>query len=136
MPDVSILRLAWDIAAAEAMRARYELIEPEHLFIGLCSLEKVLLSDDAAKSLRAECETLLALFAQFGIDPTIRRELRQRVGLGNYAVEARRTISRSPASRALFSRAEELAADAVTVTTLHLLTALLEDAGGRSALPP
>jgi len=141
MPDASIgLDLAWNFAATEAETARHELIEPEHLFIGLCSLEKVLLPevqrqlrlpDDAAQLLRAECETLLALFARFGIDPTIRRELRQRVGLGNCAVENRRTISRSPASRALFRRAEELAADAASLATLHLLAALLEETGGR-----
>ena len=43
MPDLSIgLDIAWQIAAIEASGARWEFIEPEHLFIGLCSLEKVL----------------------------------------------------------------------------------------------
>lgn len=141
MPDASIgLVLTRDIAEFEAGIAQHELIEPGHLFIGLCSLEKVLLPevqrqlrlpDEAAQALRAECETLLALFARFGIDPTIRRELRQRVGLGNCAVENRRTISRAPASRALFKRAEALAANAAIVATLHLLVALLEETSGR-----
>ena len=43
MPDASIgLDFAWSFAATEAETARHECIEPEHLFIGLCNLEKVL----------------------------------------------------------------------------------------------
>ena len=43
MPDASIgLILTRDIAEFEARTARHECIEPEHLFIGLCSLEKML----------------------------------------------------------------------------------------------
>lgn len=139
MPEASIgLRLPWDIAASEAADARYEHIEPEHLFIGLCSLEKcrrpevqrhLRLPDTAARALRAECETLLALLARCGIDPTIRREIRQRLGQGHCADNNRQSVSRSPASRALFTRAGELAEEAATVTTLHLLTAMLEEAG-------
>ena len=47
MPDASIgLALAWHILAAdEAGTARHEFIEPEHLFIGLCGLEKVLVPE-------------------------------------------------------------------------------------------
>ena len=42
MSDISIgAGLAWQIAAGETRAARRELIDPEHLFIGLCSLEKV-----------------------------------------------------------------------------------------------
>src|SRR5947209_60467 len=37
MPKLSPgLQLAWHIAGAEAAMARYQCIEPEHLFIGLC----------------------------------------------------------------------------------------------------
>jgi hypothetical protein len=64
MSDISIgVDLAWRIAATEAALSRHELIEPEHLFIGLCSLEKMLLPEvrqqlqlpeDVARSLRAE----------------------------------------------------------------------------------
>ena len=71
MPDASIgLILTRDIAEFEAGTARHECIEPEHLFIGLCSLEKMLppevqrqlrLPNEVVKSLQAECETLLAL---------------------------------------------------------------------------
>ena len=132
MPDISIgLSLAWQIAASEAAHTQYELIEPGHLFIGLCSLEKVLLlrlPEDEAKSLQAEWSAVVALFAQFDVDPTaIRRELRERIGRGNFADESRRKISRSPASRAAFEHAEKLAAGAATMTARHLLAALLED---------
>jgi ATP-dependent Clp protease ATP-binding subunit ClpC len=140
MPDISIgLEFAWQIAAAEAAGGRHEFIAPAHLFVGLCSLEKALhpelqrqlrLPDDAAAALRAEWEALSQLLAQFGIEPTIRRELRERIGEGSFADESRRKVSRSPASKAAFARAAELAKDAPAVTTFHLLAALLESEDG------
>ena len=137
MPDFSIgLTLAWQIAAGEAAAARWEFIEPVHLFIGLCSLEKVLSPEvqkqigipaDAVAALEAEWTTLKGLFNQFHLEPTaLRRELRERAGQGKFE-HKEKTIHRSPASRAAFERAEKLAAGATTITTLHLLAALLED---------
>jgi ATP-dependent Clp protease ATP-binding subunit ClpA len=140
MSDISIgLDLAWQIAVAEAALSRHELIEPAHLCIGLCSLEKQLLPevrkqlqlpDNMAQSLWAEWDALAVLFAQFGIEPTIRRTLRERLGRGKCTDTNRRKRSRSPASHAAFARAEALAAGASPVTVLHLLAALLDDTSG------
>jgi len=139
MPDISSgLAFAWYIAAAEAVHARHECIAPAHLFIGLCSLEKALdpevqrqlgVTDDAAAALRTEWGALTGLFARFSIDPAVRRELRQRVGIATFNEQPRQPSS-SPASRAVFTRAVELAAGMSPVTTLHLLAALLDNTDG------
>ncbi|MCG2709871.1 MAG: hypothetical protein L6246_06110 [Thermodesulfovibrionales bacterium] len=43
MKDLSIgANIAWQIAAHEAAAAKFQFIEKEHLFIGICSLEKIL----------------------------------------------------------------------------------------------
>ena len=44
MPTLSIgANIAWQIAAAEASAARFQFIEAEHIFIGICSIEKLLM---------------------------------------------------------------------------------------------
>jgi hypothetical protein len=88
------LQLTRQIAAGEAAEARYEFIEPEHLFIGLCSLGKTLQAVELGQlvapkevimALRPEWKVLVELFAKFHLNPTaLRRELRKRMGLGNY----------------------------------------------------
>jgi hypothetical protein len=43
MKDLSVgLNWAWRIAAIEAGAAKFQFIVTEHIFIGICSLEKVL----------------------------------------------------------------------------------------------
>ncbi len=137
MPDLSIgLEFVWQIAATEAAAARREFIEPAHLFIGLCSLEKALHSEqqkqtgipaDALAGLEAEWAALKSLFTQFHLDATaLRRELRERMGRGSFE-HRENVVHRSPNSRRVFEWAAELAAGSPTVTSLHLLAALLED---------
>jgi len=137
MPDSSIgLNLAWQIAAGEATAARWEFIEPVHLLIGLCSLEKVLhpevqrqtgIPADAVAALEAEWAGLKGLLNQFHLEPAaLRRELREHIGQGKFE-HKENVIHRSPASRAVFECAEKLAAGAATITPLRLLAALLED---------
>ncbi|HWP46106.1 MAG TPA: Clp protease N-terminal domain-containing protein [Candidatus Limnocylindrales bacterium] len=132
MPDISIgLYFTWQIAAAEALYGHHALIAPAHLFMGLCSLDKMFtqlqLPDPIAAELHREWTILAELFARFNIDPIpFRRELRTRIGKGSFSVQDRRTISRSPASKAVFARANELAANASAILTQHMLAALLE----------
>jgi ATP-dependent Clp protease ATP-binding subunit ClpC len=60
--------ISWQIAAHEAAAARFQFIEKEHLFIGICSLEKILklsyedsgLNQKERKALQDEYETLQA----------------------------------------------------------------------------
>jgi len=139
MSDLSLgVEFAWRIAAGEAAEARHEFIEPEHLFIGLCSLEKLLhpqlvgqldIPEAALSSLRAEWATVKELLEKFNFNPpTLRRELRGRLGKGNF-VRKENVVHRSPRSRETFARAEKLAqeAQASGVDVTHLLAALLQD---------
>ena len=125
--------LAWQIAAAEAGAAGHARIEPAHLAIGMLSLEKVrgALAESAGlsaadlESLRRERATLAELLAGLGSEPApLRRALREAVGRGPGAAHG--SISRSDATRAVFARAEALAAPG-PATTLHLLAELAEE---------
>jgi len=40
------VNLAWQLAAQEAAAARYGFIEPQHILMGICSLEKVSMQAD------------------------------------------------------------------------------------------
>jgi Clp amino terminal domain, pathogenicity island component len=137
MAELSVgLQLTRQIAAGEAAEARYELIEPEHLFIGLCSLEKILQAVELGQliapkevimALRPEWKVLVELFTKFHLNPTVlRRELRKRMGPGNYQGNDK-TIHRSPQSRQAFERTQQLAqeAPASMVDVTYLLAALL-----------
>ncbi len=146
MPDLSDgLRAAWQFAAAEAVELRHELLEPLHLFIGICSIEKLLSAEaekelqmppGVAASLRAEWSAFSPLLAKIGSSPaTLRRAARSAMGPGNYAGGDRSRISRSEASRTAFSRATELAekSAASAINLVHLLAALLADESGAVA---
>jgi ATP-dependent Clp protease ATP-binding subunit ClpA len=146
MPDLSDgVQAAWQIAAAEAVELRHELLEPLHFFIGICSIEKLLssrtpeklpLAPHVAAALRSEWDALAPLFAKIGSSPaTLRRAARRALGRGNYAGDETRGISRSEASRAAFWRAAELAekSGASAITLTYLLAALLDDVWGAAA---
>ena len=144
MPDFSIgLDYAWQTAASEAARTRHEFIEPEHLFVGVCKLGNLPsldnwndagISRDAAAALKIEAEAVAAIFQKTGHDRmALYRDVRKRFGEGKFTDKGRKKISRSPASRLIFDRAGKLVADVPTVTSLHLLLALLEMPGTRIA---
>jgi len=140
MPDLSrCVRYAWHAAATEAAQSRHELVEPLHLFIGLCTVEKLFLGDPQAQleipqetmaELRTEWATVTRAFQKVGADaPSLRRTSRAAIGQGGYAGEKRKTISRSPASKNIFSKAAELAQrrGASKVRVAHLFEALIEE---------
>lgn len=137
------LDYAWRTAANEAACTQHEFIEPEHLFVGVCKLgnlpsladwNKVEIPRDSAAALKAEAEAIAAVFQTAGHDRiALYRDVRKRFGEGRFTDKGRKKISRSPASRLIFERAGKLAADASVVTSLHLLIALLETPGTRTA---
>jgi hypothetical protein len=146
MPDLSDgVQAAWQIASAEAVELRHELLEPLHFFIGICSIEKLPSADsheklpmtpDVAAAIRSEWDALAPLFAKIGSSPAIlRRDARNAMGRGNCAGDPTMTISRSEASRAAFWRASELAdkSGAPAINLTHLLAALLDDVWGPAA---
>jgi ATP-dependent Clp protease ATP-binding subunit ClpC len=125
--------LAWRIAALEARRSQADRIGPDHLLIGLLSLEKLLepsagLAPDRREAVRAEHEAMAGLLRQVGWDAAwLRRLIRQQIPPG-HAAAADTTLHRDAACRAAFERAEALARmrGNVPCGMLHLLAALLE----------
>ena len=110
MTDLSrAANFAWQVAAQEAAAAKFEFIEPEHILIGICSLEKL----DESKIDPAEKVGFLAEKAAIelrlnGLDPTqVRRSLRMELGEGHYA-RTEHTVHRSPACKQVFERAAKL----------------------------
>ena len=141
MADISIgLDFTWQVAAVEAAYRRHEFIDPEHLFIGVCKvgnlaqledLNVLQLAASLRDALKAEADAVATLFGKFQLDHVaVYRELRKRKGQGDFEHNENAQIHRSPASRAAFARAAELAVDAPAVTALHLLATLLDDADG------
>jgi ATP-dependent Clp protease ATP-binding subunit ClpC len=128
--------LAWNAAAAEAAALNHSFLEREHLFIGLCSLDKLVRFHERRKdlepgelaSLRLESEVLLDVFHAQAIAPQdLRRRVRQRMEPGPSA-RADASIRRSRRTRNVFTQAEQLALPHHT-TSLHLLAALFDKPG-------
>jgi len=123
--------LAWQLAAQEAAAARSEFIEPEHILIGICSLEKILIQADelepsARQSLQVEQDAIEDILRDFELDVTdLRRSLRDELGESKYN-HTEKIIHRSPACKQVFKRAIALAESSETVTCIHLLAAVLE----------
>ena len=136
------MQFAWQMAAVEALASSHELIEPVHLLIGVCSVEKLFapeikerlqIPEDSVIEARTEWDELSALFGIAGAQPAdLRRKLRVALGQGKCADQNRKEISRSDTSRALFKRAAALSKDrGVSKTGLrYLLSAMLEDEAG------
>ena len=129
-------RMAWNIGAAEAARARHPFIEREHVAIGLCSLLKILeylnythVEALPADSLREEGEEIeRALVAQGITSVAFRRGVRSRLRPGN-AVHAEKTVHRSPECKRHFYRAREIAGPGAEVRARDVMAAILEDPG-------
>lgn len=125
--------LAWRIAQYEAMHLNAEYIEPEHLFIGVLSLGKIISgetdgetadNDDIAK----EWDALSAFLEITGNDPVVlRRLLRSRLQTG---VKGRNhpVIHRSPACKECFARASQAAGTAL-VSANDLFSVIMEQPG-------
>lgn len=133
MAELSIgANIAWRIAAHEAASARFQFIEAEHVFIGICSLEKVVglspedsgLSPKDLKALKEEYSILQDL----GLDMTqLRRRMRKKLGAGNYR-HTEKVIHRSESCKKMFSRAYEITSSE-EIACLHLLAAMIEKPG-------
>jgi adenylate cyclase len=129
--------LAWQAAADEALQSGARSVEPSHLMIGTCSVEKVVSSSDASLSdqereeIAGECSDWSEALAEARLSPLeLRRALRG--GLPSSSGTAQdavgKGISRSTASRAVFENAEELvrSTSRPRVRLIHLAAALLE----------
>lgn len=120
------LDVALKLAASEAASAGYAEITPAHLVIALARLGE----PDLAP--QVDGAALGSEFEQLGIDPRrFRRRLRALLGTGGMAPPAG-GMHRTPESRAVFARAQALAAQqAAPLGLAHLLqAALMSLAGG------
>ena len=128
--------IASQIAAEGARGAKHQYIEKEHLLIGICSLEKVLMAGGkltldrrTARALRTEYRAIEDVLHGSNIDTIqLRRHMRSQLGEGNYQ-HTEKIIHRSEACKNIFKRAAELAASPKTLSCMHLLAALLEEPG-------
>jgi len=132
--------LAWQAAADEAVHEGCGEIEPKHLLIGVCSVEKFLTAKNGEEGavpgsrreeIQREADIWEKVLASASLDSrALRRALRGatvRRGPGS-SMTGSVKIRRSAASQKIFARAESLAADGTsTFLRLHdLATALIE----------
>lgn len=127
-PSLSLaVQVAWGAASYEAEQLRHEQLEPEHLWVGICSLSKVveqqpeLFTAEERAELRQGAELVASELAALGLTPDgLRRTLRRQLTPG----QSHHSGHRSPRSREVFEQAEFLArGEALQVR--HLLTALI-----------
>jgi len=143
MPELShAVAFAWQVAADEALQLHHTCIDPQHMFIGVCSVGKLLtpevqrrttLTSQALASVHEEWEALQALLSEVNANPAgLRRAMRTFLGTGDSQVEPGARVKRSPATQAVFARAAKLAEtiSAPQITLLHLVGALLEPDSG------
>ena len=129
--------MAWNIAGAEAMSAKFELIEKEHLFISLTEIKKLMaptagkLGFTPEQIARAEAEAarIDAIFSGLSISQDrMRRRVRSALGPGRFT-SPRGDIHRSVPCRKIFERARVIAGTRNYISGMDLLWALAEDPG-------
>jgi adenylate cyclase len=131
------VELAQVLSTREAAESGHDFVEPGHLFIGVCSVGKMLSSDlqsasEISDALRATVQTewheLSGIFRRAGADPTrLRRAIRDLLRASD--VDTERDPGPSESTKRVLTRAGELAqkrgAPAAGLT--DLLIALLDD---------
>src|SRR5580700_3940364 len=111
--------LAWQVAASEAIRSGHKSIDPLHLLIGICSIDKYLEPSNptqiagktvTAPSVRTEWQNIQNALDAARLEPAqLRRAARRRLGQAVAKTQSETKVSRSQASRLIFDRAEQLA---------------------------
>lgn len=130
--------LAWQIAANEANAGKFQLIEKEHILIGILSLEKLLMLRPEKSGLRQqdyhtlqlEYDFIANLLHESEIDTTqLRRQLREKMGDGNYE-HTENVIHRSKVCKGIFNRSQELAVSSSEISCIHLFAAIMDEPKG------
>lgn len=125
--------LAWRIAQYEAMHLNADYIEPEHLFIGIISLGKIIMEEASEETsdndeIKKEWDALSAFLEITGSDPVVlRRLLRSRLQTGIKS-RNRPVIHRSPACQELFARVSDTVG-ASLVSANALFSVIMEQPG-------
>jgi adenylate cyclase len=116
--------LAWRVAADEAIRSGHKSIEPLHLLIGTCSVDKYLEAvfpqeiegkTAASPSARTEWQVFQNALEASRLDPIqLRRAARQHLGQAVAKIKSETKVSRSQACRLIFEHAKQLARNSGT----------------------
>jgi adenylate cyclase len=138
MPELSeAAKLAWRLAAEEAVHANEKQIEPAYLLIGICRVERVKreeswdryeVAPEFQPAVLQDWESVAAAMAAAALDPVLlRRETRSFLRQGSKALPANHVAKRSAATKKIFEQADQRAGGAGrTITTLaDVLAALL-----------
>lgn len=137
MKELSVAAtLAFRLAVMEVEQANHQYVEREHLLIGFCSLEKILmltgrsaLHAEDRQAVQSEYETIENVLGKFEMTVAqLRRTVRRKLGRGSYK-RTDQVIHRSKACKQVFQRAEELAGLTEHVSCLHFLAALFKEPG-------
>jgi adenylate cyclase len=133
------VRLAWRLAAEEAVHAGQPQIEPIHLLLGICGVGRVAkeeawdryaVSTSRLMIVNQEWKELTEATCLAGVDVVhLRREVRARLPQISLALPATHVAKRSDTARAAFDSAEQRAMQSGhdLVSLLDLLGALLPD---------
>jgi len=122
------------LAIREASRMGHDFVETAHELLGICELALKGVECSAVneglreEEIRAEAETLKALFGRLGIEVSSLCEgieRRMEKGKGNFP--AGKLYHRSEHCKQIFARAGELAGIDRAVNCLHLLAAIMEN---------
>ncbi len=147
-PFSETVKLAWRLAAEEAVHAGRPQIEPPHLLLGIFGVERVMreeaweryaVSPDRLGIVRHEWNEVSSAAAMAGLDAIhLRREVRARLPQTSLALPANHVAKRSDATRALFDQAEQRAGvmGHALVSLFDLLGCLLPTMAGKDSVVP
>ena len=140
MMELSIAsHFSWQLAVNETLYTKQKYIEKEHIFNGICSLEKVTeastvlinISPDSLNEIQSEKYAVEKILVNFDIKPAhLRRQIRSELGVGNY-IQSERVVHRSENCKSYFKKAEDIAikSGSNNIHCLHILSAILSDPG-------
>ena len=130
-PFSETVKLAWRLAAEEAVHAGCPQIEPPHLLLGIFGVDRVIreesweryaVSDGRLGIVRQEWNEVSSAAAMAGLDAIhLRREVRARLPKISLGLPSNHVAKRSDATRAVFDQAEQRGA-----TLEHPLTTLFD----------
>lgn len=147
-PYSEAVKLAWRLAAEEAVHAGQPQIEPIHLLLGICGVERMnreeaweryAVSANRIGSVKEEWDEVhgAAEMADLDVVP-FRREVRSKLLQKSQALPANHVAKRSAETKAVFEKGEERAARLghALVSLLDLLAALLPAVAGKGESTP
>ncbi len=136
-PYSEAVKLAWRLAAEEAVHAGQPQIEPIHLFLGIFGVERAIreeaweryaVSASRTGSVKEEWNEVHAAAGMAGLDVVhLRREVRSRLPQNSLLLPPNHVAKRSEAARTVFDHGEQRAMQNghPLVTLLDLLASLL-----------